>query len=264
MWAPSLRQTRGRQKYHPAAASCAAPSRHGEKQHRERSAEGFVSVSPEQEERPYHGSLLDPRTDGWVLEQSWPGLFDLYTRDGEARVELSPELNARKNALMRGRSIDDGDSARLERALFWAAVIDTGTEEGVGDSFGFDYLRRDLADDCAAVFGPIVKRIMEVKTKRQAELAALGIVNLAKRAAKGIVRMRFPGPARGNGSTTPKKALAAIWVARELCKEHRRLPNKAEVRQRLEAMGFDYSKSNGPEKRWDDLFAAAGLSGLPD
>jgi hypothetical protein len=192
------------------------------------------------------------------------GLFDLYTRDGEARVELSPELNARKNDLTLDSSDDNGDAARLGRVLYWAVVIHTAMEEGKGDSFGFDYFRRELADDCVALFGPIVKRIREAKTERLAKGAAMGITNLAKRATNRIVRMKFPGPTRGNNSAAPKKALEAIRIARALCEEHRRLPTKAEVRQSLEAAGFDYRRSKDPKKRWNDLFVAAGLGDLPD
>ena len=34
--------------------------------------------------KPYHGSLLDPRTHGWKLVESWPTLFDLYIKGDEA------------------------------------------------------------------------------------------------------------------------------------------------------------------------------------
>jgi hypothetical protein len=215
-------------------------------------------------ERPYHGSSLDPRTQGWVLEQSWPRLFDLYVKDGEARAELSPELNAIQNALLRGHSPDDNDAAMLERALFMSCLIHAGMEDGAGDSSEFDYWRRQVGNDLAVVLGPVIEKILAAKTQARAELAAEAFINLAKRAAEGLVRTKFPGATRGNKGSALPKALLAIQCARALCEVHRRLPTKAEVRQRLEAIGVDYKNSNDAEKRWNDLFARAGLSELPD
>lgn len=220
-----------------------------------------------QVERPYHGSLLDLRTHGWVLEQSWPGLFDLYGKDGEARAELSPELNAIKNALTRGRSIDDHDAARLETALFMSCAIHAGMEDGAGDSSEFDDWKRKIGNDIAAVLGSVIEKILAAKTQSRAERAAMGLVNLMKRAAKGLVRVKFPGRTRGNARNKDRctpKALLAILHAQALCKAHRRLPTKAEVRRSLEESGFGYGKSKGIKELWNSLFVRAGLSGLPD
>jgi hypothetical protein len=217
-------------------------------------------------ERPYYGSLLDLRTHGWVLDQSWPGLFDLYVKDGEARAELSPELNDIQNALTRGRSIDDHDTGRLESALFMSCVL-RRIEEGAGDSFAIDYWRQYVGNEVAGVLGPVVEKILAAKTSRRAELAARGLVNVMKRAAKGFVRMKFPRPTRGNardkGWCTPK-ALLVIEHARVLCEELRRLPTKGEVRRSLEMAGFGYGNSKGIKNLWNSLFVRAGLSGLPD
>jgi hypothetical protein len=218
-----------------------------------------------QVERPYHGSLLDLRTHGWVLDQSWPGLFDLYVKDGEARAELSPELNAIQNALTRGHSIDEHDAGRLERALLMSCVI--GIEGGTGDSFELDYWRRYVGNDVAVVLGPVVEKRLAAKTSRRAELAAMGLVNLMKRAAKGLVRVKFPRSTRGNARTKDRctpKALLAILHARALCEVLRRLPTKREVRRSLEMAGFGYGKSKGIKNLWNSLFVRAGLSGLPD
>ena len=58
-----------------------------------------------------------------MLERDWPDTFLLYTKDGKARVALSPRLQAIENALIRGHSIDDTEAPKLERALTLAAVI---------------------------------------------------------------------------------------------------------------------------------------------
>jgi hypothetical protein len=214
-------------------------------------------------EKPYNGSLVDPRSHGWILEQSWPGLFDLYVKDGEADAVLAPELNGRVSALTRGHSVDDGDVLAIERALYLSCLIHMGMEDGAGDSPGFDYFRREIGNDVAAALGPIVKEIFAAKTSHQADLAADGLINLMKRAARGVVRMKFPGATRGN-SWRVAKAPLAIWIARGLCEKHRRLPTKAEVRQRLEAIGMGYARSNDFEAKWRALFVLAGLGDLPD
>ena len=100
-----------------------------------------MSVSPGQEERPYHGSLLDLRTDGWVLEKSWPGLFDLYTRDGEVTAKLSPELNAIEAARLQGYSVEDKAVANIKGALALSAVLCQAMREGEDGSFGFQHVR---------------------------------------------------------------------------------------------------------------------------
>jgi hypothetical protein len=107
--------------------------------------------------RPYRASLLDPRTHGWQLAESWTGLFDLYVKGDEARAELTPELQSIENALRRGHSVDDLAVAYLERSLFMSCVINRGAEDGVGDSFGFDHLRQDIGNDVAKTLGPIEK-----------------------------------------------------------------------------------------------------------
>ena len=94
----------------------------------------FFRLNEKKEEPPDAlPSLLDLRTDGWVLEQSWPGLFDLYTRDGEARAHLSPELSAIEAAHLQGYSVEDKAVANVKGALALSAVLyqamrEVGTE----------------------------------------------------------------------------------------------------------------------------------------
>ena len=214
--------------------------------------------------KPYHGSLLDPRTHGWKLVESWPTVFDLYIKGDEARAELSPEVQSIENALQRGHSIDDVAALDLEGALFFATVIFTAPREGAdASSFGFQYLRQQIADKTAASLGPVVLEILSAKTREKAELAAERTASLMKRAAGGLVRMKYPGKGRGNKTPT-SKAVLAILYARFLCAELRRLPTKREVRALLEENKVLYAKGNDVENKWHELFVRAGLSALPD
>ena len=124
-----------------------------------------MSVPDGQEERPYHGSLLDPRTHGWVLKQSWPGLFDLYTRDEEARADLSSELNAIEAVFLQEYSVGDAAVKSMKSALFMSAVLHQAMNEGVDDSFGFQDCRKQVADQTASEFGKILIEVMEAKTR---------------------------------------------------------------------------------------------------
>lgn len=221
-----------------------------------------MSVPPGQEERPYHGSLLDLRTHGWVLEQSWPGLFDLYTRDGEARAELSPALSAIEVAHLQGYSVEDKAVANLKGALFMSALLYQAMREGEDGDSGFQHVRKQVADRFASEFGKIFTEVSRSKTRREAEQKAQGAVNLMRRVMRAIVRIKFP--ARGKGRQDyPPKAVLAIDCARILCEIHRRLPTKREVRSMLEGMGVGYARSKDQPGKWADLFAIAGLAALP-
>ena len=216
------------------------------------------------EERPYHGSLLDPRGDGWVLEKWWPGLFDLYTRDGEVRVELSTELGFRKAAFLHGNNPDDIDAMKIRRALFKSAVICQGIKEGTDESFGLQHFRKQVADEIARTLGAIVIEIWSSKNPYQAEEKVNGAINLMKRAMDAFVRTKFPGRGRGNRFCDAPKAALAIECARYLCAKHRRLPTKREVRSKLENDGVGYARSKDRNGKWADLFIRAGLADLPD
>ena len=61
--------------------------------------------------------------------------------------------------------------------------------------FGFQYLRQQIADKIAASLGPVVLEILSAKTREKAELAAASTASLMKRAAGGLVRMKYPGKA---------------------------------------------------------------------
>ena len=207
---------------------------------------------------------MDLRTHGWVLERSWPKLFDLYTKDGEARAELSPELRTIENALKRGHSTDDYGALKFERALFLSTVIFAGKQEGGAcSSFGFQYLRQLIADDLAECLGPVTFELLSAKTPERAESAAESAVSLMKRATGGLVRMNYPKAGRGNDKPT-SKALLAILCATVLCASLRRLPTKTEVRATLEEMGVSFARSHDAPGRWHELFRRAGLAALED
>ena len=220
-----------------------------------------------QEERPYCGSLLDPRTHGWVLKQSWEGLFDLYARGDEKdekwRAELSPELASIEAALYQSYSVGDTAVKSMKWAFFMSAVLHQAMNEGVDDSFGFQDFRKQVADRIAGQFGKILIDVMGAKTPRAAKLETQTAVNLMRRTMATFVHAKFPGGGRGNRSSMPK-AVLAIWHARMLCERYRSLPTKREVRARLRDIGVDYTRSKDLEGQWIRLFVSAGLSTLPE
>ena len=216
----------------------------------------------EGEEGP--SSLLDPRGSGWKLKMAWPGLFRLYVKGEEAMAELSTELQAIENNLSRGHSRDDKDAPKLERALFLLALFALGKREGDNcSSFGFDSFRKLIVEDLSDTLGSLTLRLLSEKTHRTAELAKTNVVSLVKRAASGLIRIKYPGAARGSGDLVPKEILA-IWHARGLCEHFRRLPTKREVRARLEIIGITYGKTKDLAGKWRSLFSRAGLATLPD
>jgi hypothetical protein len=222
-----------------------------------------VNAIPEQKEGVYHGSLLDPRTHGWVLEQSWRGLFNLYTRDGEARAEFSPELVAIEAAQLQGYSAEDQSVANVKGALILSAILHQAMEDGNYDSPGFHDIRRMVADRFVSEFGGIILELMKAKRSDQAAQAAIATADLMGRAASAIVRTKFPRRSRGARSYPPKGVLA-IRHARELCEHFRRLPTKREVRLALESAGIGYVRSKDPAGKWAKLFVSAGLASLPE
>jgi hypothetical protein len=212
-----------------------------------------------------NGSLLDPRTHGWKLEQSWPGLFDLYIKDGETCARLHPELNDRVNRFQRGHTLTDTAVPILERLLFIAALF--AHEKKLGNdcsSFGFESLRKQIAQDAIEVLGPSALEIISASSYEKAELGADRLAATLRRAGSGIARQKFSVPSRGTGEVVCKELLA-IWTAQGLCAHLRRLPTKREVRERLEAIGIRFAAtSKGINARWSALFVRAGLGNLPE
>ena len=216
-----------------------------------------MSVPRGQEERPDHGSLLDPRTHGWVLKQSWEGLFDLYTRDGEAQAQPSLKLNAIATAQLQGYSAEDKAVEGVKGMLLLSALMHQTKSEGV------QHIKSQLADRFISEFGEIVLRLLGAKTSYTADQEALAAANLIRRAASAIGRMKFPRRGKGRGSYPPK-AVMAISHALRLCEHLRRLPTKREVRASLEEAGVGYGRSKDPDSKWVKLFVSAGLASLPE
>ena len=212
-------------------------------------------------------SLLEPRLRGWNVKEKWTGLFTLWVRGDEAWAELSPELQGIGNRLDRGYHAKAGKEAmKLESALWWLAILEEvesdasakllrGTLEGVSKD-----IVQALLD---ARLGKMVLQVMSEKTEARAARDSDRALNLFGQSMRGLIRTKFPSKAFGSGDAIPKELLA-IWVARTLCEDFRRLPTKREVRERLEAIGVSYEKSKDPDGRWRMLFARAGLSTLPD
>jgi hypothetical protein len=212
-------------------------------------------------------SLLDRRTHGWTVSEQWPDLFTLWARGDEVAVDLSPELQAIENALMRGHHIHGSkELIKLSSALFQLAVLkmarrDASTKLQPGTFEGMSVeIVRALLD---AGLGEFVLDIIAAKTRREIDMAEASLVNLVKISVRGLVRLKFPSKAFGSGDPIPKELLA-IWTARMLCERFKRLPAKRELRHELEALGIAYNKPRYPDGPWRTLFARAGLSSLPD
>jgi hypothetical protein len=208
-------------------------------------------------------NLLDLRNHGWVLEQSWPKLFNLYTRDGEARVELSPELSAIETAHLQGYSVGDKGAASIKGALAMSAMLHQVMEDGDYGSSDFHHAKKLVSDRFVSEFGGIIRELLKSETSDEAKGNALAATNLMRRATAALVRAKFPKKGRGNPGVLPK-ALLILWHARGLCEHYRRLPTKREIRARLEAVGINYARSKDPDLRWAELFASAGLASLPE
>ena len=205
-------------------------------------------------------SLLDPRLEGWKVENVWPGLFTLYFRGSEARAECGPELQGILNRKQRGHRNDDKHAPLVERSLFW---LSCGWLAKDTASFGWRHIEGDVFRDLVEALGENAAALCSAQTEAKAELAATDLMAIFKRSVDGMVRIKFPKKAVGSGEVLPKEVLA-IWNAQEACAYLRRLPRKQEVRERLELIGVTFSvRSKDVEGKWKSLFDRAGLSGLP-
>jgi hypothetical protein len=216
--------------------------------------------------KPKSLSLLSPEVQGFLLSQVWRDLFALYTKGDEVRVELSPELRKIEWALLRGHTNYDESSPKISTSLFWLMLREFAREEGLEHStFGFAHAADAVFANLSESFGAAVLKINTAKNEEDAKEAAKAACAMFKRALDGIVKSKFPQRARGSGDVIPKEVLA-IWTAQGLCQHLRRLPTKAEVRQKLEAIGVIYAegKSKDVEGKWRDLFGRSGLFQLPD
>jgi hypothetical protein len=205
-------------------------------------------------------SLLDPRLHGWKVENVWPGLFTLYVRGSEARADCGPELQGILIRKQRGHRTEDDSAPKIEGALYMLAV---GALAEDRSSFGWRDIEAMVYRNLVETLGRQALKVYSAQTESQAEIAATELLAVFKRAASGLVRVKFPQKAVGSGEVFAKEMIA-IWHARMLCEHFRRLPSKQEVRERLELIGVTFSvRSKGVEGNWESLFDRAGLSGLP-
>ena len=211
-------------------------------------------------------SLLSLESRGFVLLQSWAGLFNLYVRGNEVIAELAPELRKIEWALFRGHTNYDESSPKISESMFLLCVqAFARQEEERLNAPDFERVAGKVCSSLAETLGVEVLKIITARTEDQAQKALKAACSMFNRALEGMVRGKFPKKARGSGDAFPKEVLA-IWTATTLCEHLRRLPTKAEVRERLEAIGVTYAAGNSKdvEAKWRDLFGRSGLYRLPE
>jgi hypothetical protein len=237
-------------------------------------------------------SLLLPEASGFILLERWSGLFSLYIRGDEVKVESEPELAETEQRLERGyyyksdateeKVFEDEKMLMLEKAL-WRISIYSSTPIDQCDEAAKDLLTRftlEGVDMMSEALSPHLEQFLSAvfaaekqfgqsrnKAYRRAHSASCAMNALFLRAYDGMMRAAFPEKKRATGSGEPySKALMAILYAKMLCADLRRLPTKTEVRERLQAIGIAYKSANKRrrDEEWRKLFEKAGLDDLPD
>jgi hypothetical protein len=210
-------------------------------------------------------SLLSPELEGWRLKQQWPRLFSLYVKGKSVRVELSHELNVVKLRIKRNLFLVDEQCITLAGGLWFLTAIAEAKKDSLPtDSFGFADIKNKAIDAIASTLSPHVFAVLSAKKESAAENARDKAVGLMKRTMNSLIRDKFPTSPRAAKDGVSKEWLA-LFSARDLVYELRRLPTKAEVIERLNLQGVDFSEnSNSYKKDWADVFSRAGLKSLPE
>lgn len=210
-------------------------------------------------------SLLSPELAGWRLKQQWPRLFSLYVKGKSVRVELSRELNVVRLRIKRNLFLIDEQCITLASGLWFLTAIAEAKRDGLQtDSFGFADTKNKAIDAIASTLSPHVFAVLSAKKESAAENARDKAVGLMKRTMNSLIRDKFPTSPRAAKDGVSKEWLA-LFSARDLVYELRRLPTKAEVVERLNLQGVDFSEnSNSYKKDWADVFSRAGLKSLPE
>lgn len=210
-------------------------------------------------------SLLSPEVLGWRLKQRWPHLFSLYAKGKKIRVELSRELNLVKLRIKRNLFPLDEECITFAGGLSLLSAIAEAKKNGdQTDSFGFVDIKNKAIDAIASTLSPHVFAVLSAKKESAAENARDKAVGLMKRTMNSLIRDKFPTPPRAAKDGVSKEWLA-LSSAEDLVYELRRLPAKAEVIERLNLLGVDFSEnSNSYKKDWADVFSRAGLKSLPE
>jgi len=210
-------------------------------------------------------SLLSPELEGWRLKQQWPRLFSLYVKGKSVRVELSRELNLVRLRIKRNLFQTDEECITFAKALWIFTALAEAKKDGLQtDSFGFADLKNQAIGAIASTLSPHVFAVLSAKKESAAENARDKAVGLMRRTMNSLIRDRFPTAPRAAKDSVSKEWLA-LYSARDLVYELRRLPTKAEVMERLNLLGVEFSKnSRSYKKDWADMFLRAGLESLPD
>jgi hypothetical protein len=209
-----------------------------------------------------------PRTGGFMLENSWDGLFDLYSLDGKRRAIFSVELQKIYTLALRGHAKTDVTAFRLENALSLlghAYLADQAINNDGWQSGTWRLVGESILTDLTVTLGRSIARLEHSSSVTGAENEAFRLVAMFNKAADGMVKSRFPRKARGSakGKECPRE-VSAILAAKGLCELKGRLPSKIEVRAQLEKEGFVYAQNKDLNARWRILFERSGLERLPE
>jgi hypothetical protein len=210
-------------------------------------------------------SLLSPELEGWRLKQQWPRLFSLYVKGKSVRVELSHELNLVKLRIERNLFPSEVKCIAFAKALWILTMLAEGKKAGLQtDSFGFADIKNQAIDALASTLTPHVFAVLSAEKESAAENARDEAVGLMRRTMNSLIRDRFPTAPRAAKDGVSKEWLA-LFSARDLVYELRRLPTKTEVMERLNQLGVEFSKnSRSYKKDWADVFLRAGVESLPE
>jgi hypothetical protein len=210
-------------------------------------------------------SLLSPELEGWRLKQQWPRLFSLYVKGKSVRVELSHQLNLVKLRIERNLFPSEEDCITFARALWILTMLAEHKKDGQTiDTFGLAGMMGQAIDDIASTLSPHVFEVLKAKKTSTAEKARDEAVGLMRRTMNSLIRQRFPTRPRAARDGNSKELLA-LFSARDLVYELRRLPTKAELIEDLNRQGVGFSEnSNSYKKDWAEVFSRAGLKSLPE
>jgi hypothetical protein len=209
-------------------------------------------------------SLLSLEMQGWRLKGSWPRLFNLYTKGKNVRVELSHELNLVTLRIKRNLFPTEAECIIFARGLQLLALLaQTKTAGQQTNTFGFSELKELLLDDFVSMLAPRVLEVLSAKKESDAANARDKAVGLMRSTMNSLIRERFPTKPRATKDNISKEWLA-VYAARDLVYETRKLPTKTALKQRLQLLGVDFSKnSKSYNAKWDGLFKRSGLESLP-
>lgn len=226
----------------------------------------------------------------WKKSGELGELFVIWTDGKERMAWLHPELEARRKLLSRGHRESENKTPRalkLEKAFERIAVAARNPSHWKGE-----FAEPVISYMIESLGAPLVEVFFADETT--AKNAATLCEKIFRTAIDGLIQDRFPTKQDGEGEERTGEvkpavllnakflpdepigkmarkviqntswSLAAIEAAREIAEETGRIPQMAEVRDRLESQGLVFSKKSKDTKgKWLDVFKRAGLQELP-